>query len=85
MSESSRIVPKQDADARLRSKTPTHDSEARRRRTTLKQIETSEQATRGLKVSKLNQALSETGLACLMLLVSGEARRLLKCLTLGRV
>jgi hypothetical protein len=29
MSELSRIVPKQDADARLRSKTSTHDSEAR--------------------------------------------------------
>jgi hypothetical protein len=50
----------------------------------LKQIETSEQATRGLKVPKLKQALSETGLACLILLVSGEARRLLKYLTLGR-
>jgi hypothetical protein len=51
----------------------------------LKQIETSEQATGGLKVPKLNRALSETGLACLTLLVSGEARRLLKYLTLGRV
>jgi hypothetical protein len=52
----------------------------------LKQIETSEQATRGLKVPKLTQqAPSETGLACLTLLVSGEARRLLKYLTLGPV